>query len=102
MGGTESSSKHTAGEPYPARKDAGKPQPRVGLAVLPGREGGRSLGGMNVATLHRLPSLRSLASTPHRGLVEVATIVGLYGLYEAVRGQGHASLAAAREHTRRR
>ena len=36
---------------------------------------------MNVATLHRLPSPRSLASTPHRGLVEVATILGLYGFY---------------------
>jgi PAP2 superfamily protein len=52
-----------------------------------------------VATLHRLPSLRSLASTPHRGLVEVATIFGLYGFYEVVRGQGHASLAVARDHT---
>jgi hypothetical protein len=31
--------------------------------------------------------------------VEVATIAGLYGVYEAVRGQGHASLAAARDHT---
>ena len=54
---------------------------------------------MNVATLHRLPSLRSLASTPHRGLVEVATIIGLYGFYEIVRGQGHATLGVAREHT---
>ena len=54
---------------------------------------------MNVATLHRLPSLRSLASTPHRGLVEVATIIGLYGFYEVVRGQGHATLGVAREHT---
>ena len=54
---------------------------------------------MNVASLHRLPSLRSLASTPHRGLVEVATIIGLYGLYEVVRGQGHATLGVAREHT---
>ena len=54
---------------------------------------------MNVASLHRLPSLRSLASTPHRGLVEVATIIGLYGFYEVVRGQGHASLGVAREHT---
>jgi hypothetical protein len=52
-----------------------------------------------VATLHRLPSLRSLASTPHRGLVEVATIIGLYGLYEIVRGQGHATLGVARQHT---
>lgn len=31
--------------------------------------------------------------------MEVATIAGLYGLYEAVRGQGHASLATARVHT---
>src|SRR5438874_8366587 len=54
---------------------------------------------MNVATLHRLPSPRSLASTPHRGLVEVATILGLYGFYEVVRGQGNASLTVAREHT---
>jgi hypothetical protein len=54
---------------------------------------------MNAATLHRLPSLRSLASTPHRGLVEVATIIGLYGLYEIVRGQGHATLGVARQHT---
>lgn len=54
---------------------------------------------MNVATLHRFPSFRSLASSPHRGLVEVATLFGLYGFYEVVRGQGHASLAAARAHT---
>jgi len=52
-----------------------------------------------VATLHRLPSLRSLASTPHRGLVEVATIFGLYGFYEVVRGQGNSSLTIARDHT---
>ena len=52
-----------------------------------------------MATLHRLPSLRSLASTPHRGLVEVATIIGLYGFYEVVRGQGHATLGVARQHT---
>jgi hypothetical protein len=31
--------------------------------------------------------------------VEVATIVGLYGFYELVRGQGHATLTAARGHT---
>jgi len=31
--------------------------------------------------------------------VEVVTLVGLYGLYEVVRGQGHATLAGAREHT---
>jgi PAP2 superfamily len=32
-------------------------------------------------------------------LVEVATIIGLYGFYEVVRGQGHATLGVAREHT---
>jgi hypothetical protein len=31
--------------------------------------------------------------------VEVATLAGLYGFYEVVRGQGHATLATAREHT---
>jgi hypothetical protein len=31
--------------------------------------------------------------------VEVATLAGLYGVYEVVRGQGHATLAAARSHT---
>jgi hypothetical protein len=59
----------------------------------------RSLVPMNVATLHRLPSFRSLASSPRRGLVEVATLAGLYGFYEVVRGQGHATLETAREHT---
>ena len=54
---------------------------------------------MRVATLHPLLSLRSLAIAPRRGVVEVATLAGLYGVYEVVRGQGHATLAAAREHT---
>jgi hypothetical protein len=54
---------------------------------------------MTVATLHRLPSFRGLASSPRRGPVEVATLVLLYGVYEVIRGQGHATLAAAREHT---
>jgi hypothetical protein len=31
--------------------------------------------------------------------VEVATLAGLYGVYEVVRGQGHATLGAARAHT---
>ena len=31
--------------------------------------------------------------------MEVATLAGLYGIYEVVRGQGHATLAAARDHT---
>jgi hypothetical protein len=54
---------------------------------------------MSVAILHRFPSPRSLAITPRRGAVEVAALVGLYGIYEVVRGQGHATLAAARAHT---
>jgi hypothetical protein len=54
---------------------------------------------MNVAAFHRLSSLRSLAASPRPGLVEVATLAGLYGVYEVVRGQGHATLAAARAHT---
>ncbi|HEX6663175.1 MAG TPA: phosphatase PAP2 family protein [Gaiellaceae bacterium] len=54
---------------------------------------------MSVATLHHLPSFRSLASAPRRGLVEVATLTGLYAVYELVRGQGHATLGAARAHT---
>ena len=31
--------------------------------------------------------------------MEIAAIVGLYGIYELVRGQGHATLTAAKEHT---
>jgi hypothetical protein len=54
---------------------------------------------MTVATLHRIPSPRSLATTPRRGAVEVAALAALYGIYEVVRGQGHATLAAARAHT---
>jgi hypothetical protein len=71
----------------------------VEVAALPWMTGRRNVVCMNVATLHRLPSLRSLASSPRRGLVEVATLAGLYGLYEVVRGQGHATLTAARLHT---
>jgi PAP2 superfamily len=51
-----------------------------------------------VATLHQLPSLRSVVSTPRRGVVEVATLAGLYGVYEVARGQGHATVTAARGH----
>jgi PAP2 superfamily len=45
-----------------------------------------------------LPLGRQLAR-PHRGVVEVATLFALYGLYEIVRGFGSASLQAARAHT---
>lgn len=48
---------------------------------------------MSVAPLHRT------ASSPHRGSVEVATLIALYAVYEVVRGQGHATVAAARAHT---
>ena len=57
---------------------------------------------MNVATLHHdasPSSLRGLVTTPQRGLVEVATLASLYGVYELVRGQAPATLAAARAHT---
>jgi PAP2 superfamily protein len=82
-----------------AWKEACEPQKRVGVAALPGAGAGPSLVFMNAATFHRLPSFRSLASSPRRGLVEVATLAGLYGVYELVRGQGHATLEAARAHT---
>ena len=48
---------------------------------------------MSVATIRRL------ASSPHPGLIEVATLGFLYGVYEVVRGQGDATFAAARAHT---
>ena len=48
---------------------------------------------MSVATL------RNFASSPRSGAAEVATLAALYGVYEVVRGQGHATLAAARAHT---
>jgi PAP2 superfamily protein len=40
-----------------------------------------------------------VALRTHSGLVEVATAVGLYALYEVVRGFGSTSLTAARAHT---
>ena len=46
-----------------------------------------------MAPLHRT------ASSPHRGSIEVATLAALYLVYEIVRGQGHATVAAARAHT---
>jgi PAP2 superfamily len=48
---------------------------------------------MSVAPLHRT------ASSPHRGSIEVATLAALYAVYEIVRGQGHATVAAAQAHT---
>lgn len=48
---------------------------------------------MSVAPLSRT------ASSPHRGSIEVATLIALYAIYEVVRGQGHATVAVARAHT---
>ena len=48
---------------------------------------------MSVAPIQRA------ASSPRRGLVEVATLALLYAIYEVVRGQGHATPAVARAHT---
>jgi len=48
---------------------------------------------MSVAPLSRT------ASSPHRGSIEAATLAFLYVLYEVVRGQGNATVTAAREHT---
>ena len=42
---------------------------------------------------------RVLPLRPHRAAVEVAILASLYGVYEAVRGAGHASLSVARDHT---
>jgi hypothetical protein len=81
------------------QKEARKPQRGVGLTALPRMDRGRSLVYMNVAVLHRFPSFRSLASSPRRGVVEVATLAILYGIYELVRGQGHPTLSLARDHT---
>src|SRR5207247_8233775 len=36
---------------------------------------------------------------PHRGLAEIATLLGLYAVYEVVRGQGDATFSVARAHT---
>ena len=43
--------------------------------------------------------IQKAAASPHRGLAEVATLAFLYAIYEVVRGQGNATLAAARLHT---
>jgi hypothetical protein len=43
--------------------------------------------------------LASSLFRPHRAAVEVAILAALYGVYEAVRGAGDASLSVARDHT---
>jgi PAP2 superfamily len=52
-----------------------------------------------MAVLHRPVSFRDSVAAPHRGLVEVATLASLYGVYEVVRGRGDTTLAVARAHT---
>lgn len=52
-----------------------------------------------MTVLHRRVPLRDAVAVPHRGLVEAGTLAALYGVYEVVRGRGHATLAAARAHT---
>ena len=49
--------------------------------------------------LSSLLSPRVLLGRPHRGVVEVATLFALYGLYEVVRGLGSASYQLALGHT---
>jgi hypothetical protein len=44
-------------------------------------------------------TLASPLSRRHRATIEVAILASLYGIYEAVRGAGDASLSVARDHT---
>ena len=71
----------------------------MGVTALCGTAWLPSLVCMNVAALRFPSSLRGLVSSPHRGLVEGATLVALYGVYELIRGGGSTTLAAARSHT---
>jgi hypothetical protein len=43
--------------------------------------------------------LQTVLGRPYKGVVEVAALFALYGVYEVVRGFGSTSFAAAREHT---
>lgn len=54
---------------------------------------------MNVAAIRLRSSLRDLVTSSHRGLVEGALLLSLYGVYELIRGGGGATLATARQHT---
>jgi PAP2 superfamily len=45
-------------------------------------------------------SARQLLARPHRGIVEIAALVGLYAVYELVRGLGGENWSAAFRHTR--
>jgi hypothetical protein len=44
-------------------------------------------------------SIRNLLARPHAGQIEIAALIGLYGVYELVRGLGGGSFAAAYRHT---
>jgi hypothetical protein len=46
-----------------------------------------------------LAAVRSTAARPHRAIAEVAALVGLYALYEVLRGSGGIDFALARAHT---
>src|SRR5215216_8091112 len=85
-------SRDRCGEPPVLRvgarsKTPARPRRRVRMPALSRLCRGRSVTGMKVA-------LRT-----HSGYVELAIAVGLYALYEVVRGFGSTSLAAARAHT---
>jgi hypothetical protein len=54
---------------------------------------------MNVAVLRPPLALRRLVTSSHSGVVEGATLVSLYAVYELIRGGGHATLAIAKQHT---
>src|SRR5438034_7904947 len=44
-------------------------------------------------------SLTATLARPHRALAELGSLVGLYGLYEVLRGTGGVDFALARAHT---
>src|ERR1041384_6535169 len=76
----------------PSRRAEGVVASLCGMPLDP------SLVLMTMAALHPR-SVRSLATSPHRGLVEGAPLLSLYGVYELIRGGGHTTLALARHHT---
>src|SRR5262249_38760015 len=93
-GSPESAATSRARSTYPGTlKDAGRPKSEVGVTALRRPATRAYRGFMSVAPLSRT------ASSPHRGSIEVATLVALYAIYEVVRGQGNATVAVAREHT---
>jgi PAP2 superfamily len=65
--------------------------------ATPMREG--ELAAPSGSTARRSVIAMNRALRAHSGLAELATAVGLYAVYELVRGFGSTSLAAARAHT---